>query len=158
MFYLLTLALCAGSLWLLRRIVFAPFGAALRAGRDAPLRAEATGIDLMAVRWTGFVIAALFAGLAGGLFAYSKGSVFPTYIAISRSIDALLMVLLGGVGTLAGPLVGTVVFVGLQEEISRYTDLWRLLLGLVIIALVLAFPEGIVGFAARQLRRAEAPA
>ena len=157
-FYLLALALSAGSLWLLRRIIFAPFGAALRAGRDAPLRAEATGIDLMAVRWAGFVIAALFAGLAGGLFAYSKGSVFPTYIAISRSIDALLMVLLGGVGTLAGPLVGTVVFVGLQEEISRYTDLWRLLLGLVIIVLVLAFPEGIVGFAARRLRRAEAPA
>jgi len=157
-FYLMTLALCGGSLWLLRRIVFAPFGAALRAGRDAPLRAEASGIDLMAVRWTGFVIAAAFAGLAGGLFAYSKGSVFPTYIAISRSIDALLMVLLGGIGTLAGPLVGSVVFVGLQEEISRYTGLWRLLLGLVIIALVLAFPDGIVGFAQRRLRPGEAPA
>jgi branched-chain amino acid transport system permease protein len=156
--YLMTLVICAGSLWLLRRIVFAPFGAALRAGRDAPLRAEASGIDLMAVRWTGFVIAAAFAGLAGGLFAYSKGSVFPTYIAISRSIDALLMVLLGGVGTLSGPLVGAVVFAGLQEEISRYTDLWRLLLGFIIIALVLAFPEGIVGFAQRRLRRDEAPA
>jgi branched-chain amino acid transport system permease protein len=157
-FYLLTLLLCGGSLLLLRRIVFAPFGAALRAGRDAPLRAEASGIDLMAVRWTGFVIAALFAGLAGGLFAYSKGSVFPTYIAISRSIDALLMVLLGGVGTLAGPPVGAALFVGLQEEISRYTDLWRLLLGLVIIALVLAFPEGIAGFAARWRRSREQPA
>ncbi len=154
-FYLLTLLLCGGSLWLLRRIVFAPFGAALRGGRDAPRRAEASGIDLTAVRWTGFVIAALFAGLAGGLFAYSKGSVFPTYIAISRSIDALLMVLLGGIGTLAGPPVGAVVFVGLQEEISRYTDLWRLLLGLVIITLVVAFPEGIAGFAARWRRRAE---
>jgi branched-chain amino acid transport system permease protein len=154
-YYLLVLALAGGGVWLLRRITFAPFGYALRAGRDAPLRAEATGIDLMAVRWTGFVIAALFAGLAGGLFAYSKGSVFPTYIAISRSIDALLMVLLGGVNTLAGPLVGAVVFVGLQAEISRVTDLWRLVLGLIIIALVLAFPEGIVGFAARlRARRA----
>jgi branched-chain amino acid transport system permease protein len=156
-FYLLTLLLCGGSLLLLRRIVFAPFGAALRAGRDAPLRAEASGVDLLAVRWSAFVIAALFAGLAGGLFAYSKGSVFPTYIAISRSIDALLMVLLGGIGTLAGPPVGAAVFVGLQEEISRYTDLWRLLLGLVIIALVLAFPEGIAGFAARWRRPEGAP-
>jgi branched-chain amino acid transport system permease protein len=154
-YYLLVLALAGGGVWLLRRIIGAPFGYALRAGRDAPLRAEATGIDLMAVRWAGFVIAALFAGLAGGLFAYSKGSVFPTYIAISRSIDALLMVLLGGVNTLAGPLVGAVVFVGLQAEISRVTDLWRLALGLIIIALVLAFPEGIVGFAARlRARRA----
>jgi branched-chain amino acid transport system permease protein len=156
-FYLMTLLLCGGSLLLLRRFVFAPFGAALRAGRDAPLRAEASGIDLLAVRWTAFVIAALFAGLAGGLFAYSKGSVFPTYIAISRSIDALLMVLLGGVGTLAGPPVGAALFVGLQEEISRYTDLWRLLLGLIIIALVLAFPEGIAGFAARWRRPRSAP-
>jgi branched-chain amino acid transport system permease protein len=157
-YYLLALALAGGGVWLLRRIIGAPFGYALRAGRDAPVRAEATGIDLMAVRWTGFVIAAFFAGLAGGLFAYSKGSVFPTYIAISRSIDALLMVLLGGVNTLAGPLVGAVVFVGLQAEISRVTDLWRLVLGLIIIALVLAFPAGIVGLGARLRRRREAEA
>jgi branched-chain amino acid transport system permease protein len=152
-FYLLALALCAGGVWLMRRAIAAPFGYALRAGRDAPLRAEASGVDLMAVRWTAFVIAALFAGLAGGLFAYSKGSVFPTYIAISRSIDALLMVLLGGVNTLAGPLVGTAVFVGLQEEISRATDLWRLFLGLVIIFIVLAFPQGIAGFAIAHFTR-----
>ena len=152
-YYLLVLALCGSGIWLLRRIVFAPFGYALRAGRDAPERAEASGIPLAAVRWTALVVAALFAGLAGGLFAYGKGSVFPTYIAISRSIDALLMVLLGGVGTLTGPLVGAAVFYGLQEEISRHTDLWRLVLGLVIILLVLAFPEGIVGFARRWRRR-----
>lgn len=151
-YYLLTLAAVAVSVWALRRIVFSPFGYALRAGRDAPLRAEATGIDLTRVRWTAFVIAAAFAGLAGGLFAYAKGSVFPTYIAISRSIDALLMVLLGGVDTLAGPLVGTVTFVGLQDEIIRFTDLWRLALGLIIVLLVVAFPEGLVGFAQRWWR------
>lgn len=160
-YYLLALLLCGGGVFLMRRILAAPFGYALRAGRDAPLRAEASGIDLLLVRWTAFIIAALFAGLAGGLYAYSKGSVFPTYIAISRSIDALLMVLLGGVQALAGPLVGTVVFVGLQEEISSATELWRLVLGLIIIFLVLVFPEGIVGIAARwrglvQRRRARA--
>src|SRR5579885_2768213 len=148
-YYLVTLALCGGGIWLMRRIIFAPFGHALRGARDAPLRAEATGIDLLRVRWTAFVIAACFAGLAGGLFAFAKGSVFPTYIAISRSIDALLMVLLGGVHTLAGPLVGAAMLTGLQEEFSRLTDLWRLFLGLAIILLVLAFPEGIVGFALR---------
>lgn len=153
-YYLLSLALCTAGVFLMRRIVFSPFGYALRAGRDAPLRAEATGINLLLVRWAAFVIAALFAGLAGGLFAYAKGSVFPTYIAISRSIDALLMVLLGGVHTLLGPLVGAAVFVGLQDEISRFTDLWRLILGLIIILLVLVFPEGIVGQARRWRRRA----
>ncbi|HEV2551839.1 MAG TPA: ABC transporter permease [Stellaceae bacterium] len=155
-FYLLALALSAGAIWWMRRIIFAPFGYALRAGRDAPLRAEATGIDLMRVRWVAFAIAAAFAGLAGGLFAYAKGSVFPTYIAVSRSVDALLMVLLGGIHTITGPLVGALLYVGLQEQISRLTDLWRLVLGLTIIGLVLAFPEGVVGFALRWRRAPEA--
>jgi branched-chain amino acid transport system permease protein len=152
-FYLLAVVLCGASILLLRRMIFAPFGFALRAGRDSPLRAEASGIDLSLVQRVAFVIAAGFAGLAGGLFAYAKGSVFPTYISISRSVDALLMVLLGGVETLSGPLAGAAVFVGLQEQLSRATDLWRLLLGLIIILLVLAFPQGIAGAAQRLVRR-----
>jgi branched-chain amino acid transport system permease protein len=155
-YYLLALALSGSGIWLMRRLIFAPLGYALRAGRDAPLRAEASGINLLLVRSVVFVIAGLFAGLAGGLFAYAKGSVFPTYIAISRSVDALLMVLLGGVDTLSGPLVGAALFVGLQDEILRLAELWRLLLGLVIILLVLAFPEGVVGFARRWLKIGEA--
>jgi branched-chain amino acid transport system permease protein len=153
-YYLLALALCGASILLLRRMVFAPFGFALRAGRDSPLRAAATGIDLPLVQRIAFAIAAGFAGLAGGLFAYAKGSVFPTYISISRSVDALLMVLLGGVDTVSGPLVGATLFVGLQEQLSRLTDLWRLLLGAIIILLVLAFPQGIAGAAQRLGRRA----
>ncbi len=155
-YYLLTLALCGAGILLLRRMIFSPFGLALRAGRDAPLRAAATGLNLAALQWWAFTIAAGFAGLAGGLFAYSKGSVFPTYISISRSIDGLLMVLLGGVQTVSGPVVGALAFVGLQEEIARATDLWRLFLGVVIIALVLAFPQGIAGFLAARVARAQA--
>jgi branched-chain amino acid transport system permease protein len=154
-FYVLVLTLSGCAIWTMRRIIFAPFGYALRAGRDAPLRAEATGIDLIGVRWLAFAIAGCFAGLAGGLFAYSKGSVFPTYIAVSRSVDALLMVLLGGIHTISGPLFGALLYVGLQEQISRLTDLWRLVLGLIIIGLVLAFPDGIVGFALRWRRAPE---
>jgi branched-chain amino acid transport system permease protein len=154
-FYLLVLTLSATGIWMMRRIIFAPLGYALRAGRDAPLRAEATGIDLLRVRWLAFAIAGSFAGLAGGLFAYAKGSVFPTYIAVSRSVDALLMVLLGGVHTITGPIVGAVFYVGLQQQISRWTDLWRLVLGLIIIGLVLIFPEGVVGFAQRWRRAPE---
>src|SRR6266851_2171368 len=152
-YYLLTLALCGAGILLLRRMIFSPFGLALRAGRDAPLRAEATGLNLAALQWWAFTIAAGFAGLAGGLFAYSKGSVFPTYISISRSIDGLLMVLLGGVQTVSGPVVGALAFVGLQEEIARATDLWRLFLGVLIIALVLVFPQGIAGFLAVRFGR-----
>ena len=90
------MALCAGSLYLLRRMIFSPFGYALRATRDSLLRAEAIGIGPARVQWAAFTVAALFAGLAGGLYAYAKGSVFPTYVAIPKSVDALMMVLLGG--------------------------------------------------------------
>jgi branched-chain amino acid transport system permease protein len=145
-YYYLALALCVAGALALRRIIYAPFGYALRAGRDSALRAEAIGIDVMAVQWVAFVIAAVFAGIAGGLFAFSKGSVFPTYISIPRSVDALMMVLLGGVETVSGPIVGAVVYGALHEQLTRVTEYWRLVLGLAIILLVLAFPQGIAGF------------
>jgi branched-chain amino acid transport system permease protein len=66
------------------------------------------------------------------------------------------MVLLGGVQTLSGPVIGAIAFVGLQEELARATDLWRLFLGLVIIGLVLAFPQGLVGFIAARFARPNA--
>jgi len=145
-FYLLTLALCSGGVWLLRRALFSPFGYALRAGRDSPLRAGAVGIDVQHIQWAAFAASGAFAGLAGGLFAFSKGSISPdSTLAVSRSIDALVMVLLGGVQTLTGPLVGAAVFTWLQDAIARNTDYWRALLGAAILAIVLAFPQGIVG-------------
>jgi branched-chain amino acid transport system permease protein len=148
-FYYLTLALCLGGTLLLRRIVHAPFGYALRAQRDSALRAEAIGIDTVRVRWLAFALAAAMAGIAGGLFAYGKGSVFPTVMAIPRSVDALLMVLLGGVQTLSGPILGALAYAGLQEQLVRVTEYWRLALGLVILALVLFFPQGLAGAARR---------
>ncbi|WP_043364243.1 ABC transporter permease [Belnapia sp. F-4-1] len=144
-FYYLALALCIGATLLLRRVVHAPFGYALRAQRDSALRAEAIGIDAFRTRWLGFALAAAAAGIAGGLFAYGKGSVFPTFMGIPRSVDALLMVLLGGVQTLSGPIIGALAFTGLQEQLVRLTDLWRLILGVVIVALVLFFPQGLAG-------------
>ena len=144
-FYLLTLAVVSAALILLRRVIFAPFGYALRAGRDSPLRADAIGIDLRRQRWFGFTVAGVFAGVAGGLYAFLKGSVFPDALAIPTSVDALVMVLLGGVQTLSGPLVGAAAFAGLKAELLSMTDLWRAVIGLIIITLVLAFPQGLVG-------------
>jgi len=145
-FYLLTLALCAGGVALLRRAQFAPFGYALRAGRDSPLRSGAIGIDVQRIQWIAFAAAGAFAGLAGGLYAFSKGSISPdSTLSVSRSIDALVMVLLGGVQTLAGPLVGAAAFTWLQDAIARSTEYWRALLGTAILAIVLVFPQGIVG-------------
>ena len=152
-YYYLTLALVIGGVLLLRRVLFAPFGYALRAGRDSPLRADAIGIDVRRLQWAGFVIAGLFAGLAGALYAFSKGSIAPDTIAVGRSVDGLVMVLLGGVQTLAGPIVGAVTFTWLQDTVARNTDYWRALLGGVILLLVLVFPQGIAGFFGQWFER-----
>jgi branched-chain amino acid transport system permease protein len=145
-FYLLTLGLCSAGVLILRRILFAPFGYALRAARDSVLRAEAIGIDVRRHHWMAFALSGVFAGLAGGLYAFSKGNVTPvSTLSIPISIDGLVMVLLGGVQTLSGPIVGAGVFIALKDELARF-DYWRLILGGIIVLLVLAFPEGVVGF------------
>ena len=140
-----TLGVVAAVLIAIVWIAHTPFGYALRAGRDSTLRAEASGIDVRATQWAAFAIAGVFAGLAGGLYAFSKGSISPETLAIPRSVDALIMVLLGGLNALAGPLLGAAAFVGLQDFLSRATEYWRADLGVAILLLVLAFPMGIGG-------------
>jgi len=159
-YYLLTLALAVASLWLARRAALSPFGFALRAVRDAPARAEASGIDGGRLLLAAFAAGGLFAGLAGVLNAYQKGSVFPNSLAIAQSLDALVMVLAGGLQTLSGPIVGAIAYHGLAVELTRGTEHWRLLLGAAIVLLAVAFPQGIAGFLRQQVelrRRAVVP-
>ncbi|HEV2957179.1 MAG TPA: ABC transporter permease [Xanthobacteraceae bacterium] len=144
-FFLLTAALVVIGVLLLRRVIFAPFGYAMRAGRDSPLRAEAIGIDVRRVHWMGFALAGAVCGVAGGLFAFAKGSISPETIDVGRSIDGLVMVLLGGIQSLAGPIVGASVYTVLQDTVMRQTEYWRAMLGAIILALVLLFPDGIAG-------------
>ena len=145
-FYLLALVVCAAGILLLRRALFAPFGWALRAARDSPLRAEATGIDVRRTQWIAFAAAGGVAGIAGGMYAFSKGSISPdSTLAVSRSVDALVMVLLGGVQALSGPWIGAAAYTWLHDVLARNTDYWRAILGAAMLAIVLAFPQGIVG-------------
>src|SRR5262249_57210004 len=154
-FYWLALAFAVGGMALMRRALFSPFGWALRAGRDSPLRAEAIGIDVRRTQWIAFAAAGGVAGIAGGLYAFSKGSISPgSTLAVSRSIDALVMVLLGGVQTLSGPWIGAAAYTYLHDVIARNTAYCRAILGAAILAIVLAFPQGIVG-APRARFRAE---
>ncbi|MBI0537068.1 ABC transporter permease [Roseomonas sp. KE2513] len=150
LYYWMALALSVGVALLLRRALYAPYGYALRAARDSTPRARAIGLDVEGLRMVALVIAGAACGLGGAIFAYGKGGVFPTYISIPHSVEALLMVLLGGLQTVAGPIVGALVYTGLADILVRSTDLWRLVLGAVIVVLVVAFPEGIAG-AVRRL-------
>jgi len=143
--YLAVLLVSALGIFALWRMVHAPFGYALRAARDSALRADAIGIDVRRFQWIGFALAGTFAGLAGGLFAFSKGSISPETLGVARSVDGLVMVLLGGVQTLTGPVLGATAFTLLQDEIARATTYWRAVLGLAILAIVLVFPMGIAG-------------
>ena len=89
----LTLAVAVAAILLMSRAIYAPFGYTLRAARDSSVRADAIGIDVRTHRWLAFVAAGAAAGLAGGLFAFSKGSIDPTLISIPMSIDFLVMIL-----------------------------------------------------------------
>ncbi|HWM40866.1 MAG TPA: ABC transporter permease [Burkholderiales bacterium] len=144
-YYFVTFALCAAAIACLWRIAASPFGYALRASRDSPLRAEAIGIDVRAQQWAAFIVAGGFAGLAGALSAFSKGSISPETLSVPRSVDALVMVLLGGVQTLTGPVWGAALFTWLEDAVSREVAYWRAAIGAVILVLVLAFPQGIEG-------------
>jgi branched-chain amino acid transport system permease protein len=152
-YYYLTLAACVAGIALLWRVLYSPFGYAVRAGRDSPLRADAIGIDARALQWAAFTFAGLFAGLAGALFAFSKGSISPEALAVTRSVDGLVMVLLGGIQTLTGPVWGAALFTWMQDAVARGIDYWRAVIGAVILVLVLAFPQGITGFLRERLAR-----
>ena len=143
-FYYLAVGLCVGAIVLMRQLAHSPFGFALRGGRDSPIRAEAIGIDLRAHQWLGFILAGTLAGLAGVVFVFSKGSVFPDALAIGQSIDGLIMVLLGGVQALIGPILGASAFILIEDWVTRL-DYWRFIFGAIILVIVLVAPDGIAG-------------
>lgn len=143
-FYYLTMVLCIGGILLLRYFIFTPFGYTMRACRDSALRVDSIGINLRRHQWFAFTIAGIFAGLAGGIYVFSKGSVFPDEMAIPRSFEFLFMVLLGGVDTLFGPVAGSAAYTWLHDKIARF-DFWQLAIGSIFIFLVVAFPQGIAG-------------
>src|ERR1700761_1145329 len=144
-FYWLALGIAVLGVGALRIATFSPFGFSLRATRDSPLRGEAIGINGKRIQWAAFIIAGTGAGVGGALFAYLKGSVFPDVLGISLSVDALVMVLLGGVETISGAVVGAIVYKALSIWLVSQTELSKLVLGAFIVLIVVAFPKGIVG-------------
>lgn len=152
-YYYLTLVIVAGGVLLLRRILYSPFGYAMRASRDSALRADAIGISVKHIQWTAFILAGTVAGAAGALYAFSKGSISPESLYVGKSVDGIVMVMLGGIQTLIGPVVGAVTFNWLHDTVARNTDYWRAMLGGIILLLVLLFPQGIAGFARQVFDR-----
>jgi branched-chain amino acid transport system permease protein len=152
-YHYIVAAVTIAAIIFLRRVIHAPFGATLRAARDSAQRADAIGVDVRTHRWLGFILAGAAAGLAGGLYAFSKGSIDPTLLGIPMSVDFLSMLLLGGIQSVLGPVAGAAAFHALKDFFLPLTDHWRLFMGLSIIAMVLLFPRGLAGAWASLRRR-----
>ncbi|MDO8698991.1 MAG: ABC transporter permease [Rhodoferax sp.] len=145
-FYLLLSMLALLSVWALGRLSRSTLGAALQAVRDAPVRAQASGLPVNWIKYRIFCESAVLASLAGGLFAAHKGAVFPSVASVATSLDALLVVLLGGVHQLWGVAAGSAVLVWAGAELGRGFDYWRGALGVFVMLIMVASPSGLLGW------------
>lgn len=144
-FYYLVLLVVTAATLVLRRITASPFGAALAGIRENEPRMRAMGFDTFRLQLAAFVLAGAVAALSGVLYAYYNGFVSPDDLYWTRSGEVLVMVLLGGAGTLAGPAVGAAVVLTLQNVASSVTARWTLIMGAAFITVVLAAPKGLAG-------------
>ena len=153
-FYSLTLGVTAGAFLVARVLVDSPWGLLLRAVRDNAGRVEFLGASERGVRLAVFTVAGAFAGCAGGLMTLYVGGAYPDFVYWTKSAEPIFMVLVGGVSTFLGPLAGAAILVTLTAVITKYTSLWGLVLGLILIAFTLFLKIGILDFiAVRRLAR-----
>jgi branched-chain amino acid transport system permease protein len=143
--YWVALALFVAVLWLLRRILAAPFGRTLVGIRENEGRLQALGCNVRAYKLASFVLAGAVAGIAGVLFAHFNGFVSPSEVHWQRSGQLLIMIIIGGVDSLIGPLLGAFVVVAIQDLVSSYTMRWMTIMGLLFVGFVLVARGGLVG-------------
>jgi branched-chain amino acid transport system permease protein len=144
-YFLFTLLVVGAAFVLIALLVESPVGYALRGIRENEARMRTLGYPVWGFKYAAFVGSATLAGVAGTLYAYYNGFVSPLDLHVSVSAQALLMVILGGSGTLAGPVLGAGALVFLQNLLSTVTRRWMGILGIIYIVVVLFAPEGIVG-------------
>lgn len=155
-FYYFVLLIVGIAALLLVGIVRSPFGRALRGIRESKSRMQALGYDVWRYQFVAFVLAAFFAGIAGALYAYYNRFVGPEYLYVVQSAEALIMVILGGAGTLLGPAIGAALIVFLEDFISSLTEHWVLVLGIIYVLVTLFAPRGLIGLLVEfRQRRAE---
>lgn len=142
-YYYFAALLVGVAIFFIYRIVNSPFGYAARAMRANPTRTDYLGINVLLHRWLVFILGGFFAGVAGALFALSTGSVFPGWLNWTASAAPIVMTVLGGMHTFAGPIVGALVYVSLETIITGYTEYWPMIIGGIILVLVIALPNGL---------------
>ena len=152
-FYRLVLVCFALAVWIARRIRASPFGLVLAGMRENATRAAFAGISVRRYRLAAFVLSAVFAGLAGALEAMLESSARPFMAHWTHSAEPILVSLLGGIGSLTGPLVGSLLFIAMREIVQRFTEHWMLGFGIVLLLIIGAFRGGVVGTIQQLLAR-----
>ena len=155
LFYYFCQVLVWGSVAVLWGICRSPFGRVLTAIRENRGRAEFLGVDTRLMRWAAFVVAGTFAGLAGALFAMYNRGVYVESAFWPESAQVLIMVLLGGMYSFLGPALGAAVLYLLEQLANQVTEYWPAVLGVILLAVVLAAPEGLAGLVRRWRRRGD---
>jgi branched-chain amino acid transport system permease protein len=148
-FYYFTFAIFLVFLVVLFILLNSPFGNTLRGIRESESRMKALGYNVWLYKYLGFIFAGIFAGISGVLWVYYSGFVNPSYFGVDLSVKALLMLILGGSGSLFGPSIGAGIIVLLENLVSGFTERWSLVLGIVYVAVIMLFTEGIFSIVKR---------
>lgn len=154
-FFYLVFAFFAVSMALMYLLVRSPFGQSLAGIRERELRMQILGYNTWLHKYIAFIIAGGFGGLAGVLWAHTNGHVSPETVVLTTSVDSLLMVVLGGAGTLVGATLGTAIVFGLREYLSTLVPWWQYVLGGVYVLTILYLPMGLMGILSRVRQRLE---
>jgi branched-chain amino acid transport system permease protein len=152
-FYYVVLASLLGSYLLCRAVVFSRFGRVFRGARENPTRMATIGYDVFQYQRVAYVIAGAIGGLSGFLLGNATEFVSPAYMSWQRSGELIIMVLLGGLGTLYGAIVGAAAFVLIEEVLGGWTEHWKLIFGPVLVLIVLFARGGLVGLVAALRER-----
>ncbi len=149
-YYYYSLAVLAVATLVMWRIVHSPFGLCLRTVRDNPAKAEAIGLGVTRYRWYAFVISAVYAAIGGALLGPPTGNVDPTLAYWTPSGNIVFMTLLGGFASFFGPILGTFVFIFLQDTVMSVVPYWRLIFGALLAFIVIVAPGGLMGLFGRD--------
>jgi branched-chain amino acid transport system permease protein len=152
-FFYLVFGFFAVSLLLLYTLVRSPFGRSLAGIRERELRMKILGYNTWLHKYIAFIIAGAFGGLSGVLWAHTAGIVSPVNVELAFSVDALLMAVLGGSGTLVGGVIGAFIVFGLREYLSTLVPWWQYVLGAVYVLTILYLPMGLMGIPERIRQR-----
>lgn len=154
-FYYFVFVCLLVTFFMCRTLVASRFGRVLRGSRENAIRTAALGFHVYRFQLCAYIISGMLAGLSGFLFANATEFVSPSYMSWQRSGELIVMVVLGGLGTLSGAVVGTVVYLAGEEWLSGLTEHWKIFFGPLMVIIILLFPEGISGLLSRRATKAQ---